>query len=150
MQLDLLVEDIVARVRRRSPQIVVATALQPTLVRGVPAQLERAIGNLIDNAVKWSPPNGIVDVRVADGEVTVRDHGPGIADDDLPHVFDRFWRAPGARGLPGSGLGLAIVRKIADEHGATIVPAKADGGGTVMRLTLPVLADESSTVLSPL
>ncbi len=150
VQLDLLVEDIVARVRRRSPQIVVATALQPTLVRGVPAQLERAIGNLIDNAVKWSPPNGTVDVRVADGEVTVRDHGPGIADDDLPHVFDRFWRAPGARGLPGSGLGLAIVRKIADEHGATIVPAKADGGGTVMRLTLPVLADESSTVLSPL
>jgi two-component system sensor histidine kinase MprB len=150
VQLDLLVEDIVARVRRRSPQIVVATALQPTLVRGVPAQLERAIGNLIDNAVKWSPPNGTVDVRVADGEVTVRDHGPGIAQDDLPHVFDRFWRAPGARGLPGSGLGLAIVRKIADEHGATIVPEQADGGGTVMRLTLPVLREDPSTALSQL
>jgi two-component system sensor histidine kinase MprB len=150
VQLDALVEDVIGRVRRRSPRITLDVVLQPTVVRGVPAQLERAIGNLLDNAVKWSPPDGVVEVRVADGEVSVRDHGPGIAEQDLPHVFDRFWRASEARGLPGSGLGLAIVRKIADEHGATIVPEQADGGGTVMRLTLPVLQDETSTVLSPL
>jgi two-component system sensor histidine kinase MprB len=150
VQLDALVEDVIGRVRRRTPQIAVACDLQPALVRAVPAQLERAIGNLLDNAVKWSPPRGTVEVAVAGGQVSVRDHGPGIAEEDLPHVFDRFWRAPGARGLPGSGLGLAIVRKIADEHGATISAGRAEGGGTVMRLTLPVLAEEPSTALSKL
>ena len=95
------------------------------------------MGNLLDNAVKWSPPDATVEVTVADGEVTVRDHGPGIAQVDLPHVFDRFYRAPSARGLPGSGLGLAIVKHVADAHDGTVVAEAAPGGGTLLRLTLP-------------
>ncbi len=76
-------------------------------------------------------------MTVRDGELTVRDHGPGIDADDLPFVFDRFYRAPAARGLPGSGLGLAIVRQVAEAHGGTVTAEAADGGGTRMRLTLP-------------
>jgi two-component system, OmpR family, sensor histidine kinase MprB len=104
----------------------------------VPGRLDRAVANLIDNAAKWSPAGGQIEVRVSGGEVSVRDHGPGIADSDLPHVFDRFYRAPAARGLPGSGLGLAIVRQVAESHGGTIVAESANGGGARMRLTLPV------------
>jgi two-component system, OmpR family, sensor histidine kinase MprB len=80
-------------------------------------------------------------VRVAAGEFSVRDHGPGIDEHDLPHVFDRFWRAPAARGLPGSGLGLAIVKQIADEHHAGLTPESAPGGGTTMRLRLRELPE---------
>jgi two-component system sensor histidine kinase MprB len=87
--------------------------------------------------VKWSPPGAAVEVRVHDGEVTVRDHGPGIAKTDLPHVFDRFYRAPSARGLPGSGLGLAIVKHVADAHRGTVSAETAPGGGTLLRLALP-------------
>jgi two-component system sensor histidine kinase MprB len=95
------------------------------------------VGNLLDNAVKWSPPDGAVEIAVGAGEVTVRDHGPGIAEDDLPHVFDRFYRAPSARGLPGSGLGLAIVKHVADAHHGTVRAERAPGGGTLLRLRLP-------------
>jgi two-component system sensor histidine kinase MprB len=77
-----------------------------------------------------------VEVEVRNGEVTVRDHGPGIAEDDLPYVFDRFYRASSARGLPGSGLGLAIVRQVAEAHGGQVVAERANGGGTIMRLRL--------------
>jgi two-component system sensor histidine kinase MprB len=91
----------------------------------------------LDNAVKWSPPDAAVEIGVRDREVTVRDHGPGIPAVDLPHVFDRFYRAPSARGLPGSGLGLAIVKQVADDHGGTVVAEAAPGGGTLVRLTLP-------------
>ena len=107
-----------------------------SVVRGVPASLERAIGNLLDNAAKWSPPGGEVEVTVADGAVTVRDHGPGIADEDLPYVFDRFYRSRRARTLPGSGLGLAIVRQVARgarRHGRG---RARRGGGTRMTLRL--------------
>ena len=89
---------------------------------------EREVG-LVD-------PGGEVEVTVRDGELTVRDHGPGIDEADLPFVFDRFYRAPSARGMPGSGLGLAIVRQVAEAHGGTVVADRADGGGTLMRLTL--------------
>jgi two-component system sensor histidine kinase MprB len=96
------------------------------------------VGNLLDNAVKWSPPGHPVEVAVNGGEVTVRDHGPGIAEEDLPHVFDRFYRAPKARGLPGSGLGLAIVKQVAETHGGSVVAEPAPGGGARLRLALPV------------
>ena len=89
---------------------------------------------MLDNAIKWSPPGGTVDVRLADGNLTVRDHGPGIADADLPHVFDRFYRAPAARSLPGSGLGLAIVRQTVDDHGGSVSVANAVGGGALVTL----------------
>jgi two-component system sensor histidine kinase MprB len=104
------------------------------------SSIERAVANLLDNAAKWSPDGGIVDVRVADAEVTVRDHGPGIEDEDLPYVFDRFYRAPAARGMPGSGLGLAIVRQVAEAHGGAVTAERASGGGTRVRLRLPPAA----------
>jgi two-component system sensor histidine kinase MprB len=112
---------------------------EPCVIRGSRARLARAVGNLLDNVVKWSPPGQPVEVAVRAGEVTVRDRGPGIADEDLPHVFDRFYRAPAARGLPGSGLGLAIVQQVADGHGGSVSVAAAPGGGACLRLALPVL-----------
>ena len=136
VRLDLVAADAVARTRRNQPGLTFKTELNESLVHGVPRTIERAVANLLDNAAKWSPPGGEVEVAVRDGEVTVRDHGPGIEDEDLPYVFDRFYRARSARGLPGSGLGLAIVRQVAEAHGGQVVAERADGGGTLMRLRL--------------
>jgi two-component system sensor histidine kinase MprB len=107
-------------------------------VSGVPARLDRAVANLLDNAAKWSPVGATIDVRLHDGELSVRDHGPGIAGEDLPFVFDRFYRAPGARGRPGSGLGLAIVRQVAEAHGGSVQAGAAPGGGALLTLRLLV------------
>jgi two-component system sensor histidine kinase MprB len=137
LRLDSLVADAVDRARRHAPTTTFELTAEPCVVRARRARLVRAIGNLLDNAVKWSPPGEAVEVRVREGEVTVRDHGPGIAQGDLPHVFDRFYRAPSARGLPGSGLGLAIVKHVADAHRGAVSAEAAPGGGTLMRLTLP-------------
>jgi two-component system sensor histidine kinase MprB len=136
VRLDLLVADAVERARRVRPEIAYSATLEPTTVRGVPSTLERAVGNLLDNAAKWSPPGAEVEVEVHDGRLVVRDHGPGIPDEDLPYVFDRFYRARAARGMPGSGLGLAIVRQVAESHGGDVVAEHAEGGGTRMVLTL--------------
>ena len=136
VRLDLVAADAIERTRRNRPGVSFRTELEESLIRGVPATVERAVSNLLDNAAKWSPPGGEVEVTVRDGELTVRDHGPGIDEADLPFVFDRFYRAPSARGMPGSGLGLAIVRQVAEAHGGTVVADRADGGGTLMRLTL--------------
>src|SRR6185503_8948194 len=106
-----------SRARRRSPHTHFNVDVEPTLVRGSPEQIDRAVLNLLDNAVKWSPGGGDIDVTLKAGVLTVRDRGPGFDPQDLPHVFDRFYRADKARPLPGSGLGLAIVRNIADAHG---------------------------------
>jgi len=138
LRLDLVTEAAVTRVQRNRPMVRFVTHFEDTPVIGVPATLERAIGNLLDNAAKWSPPNGIVDVTVRDGEVQVRDHGPGIADEDLPYIFDRFYRSTSARGMPGSGLGLAIVRQVAHAHGGDVTAEHAEGGGTLMRFRVPV------------
>ena len=136
IRLDLLVESAVERAQRNHPGLVFATHLNETTIEGVPATIERAIGNLLDNAAKWSPGGGTVEVAVREGQVTVRDHGPGIDEADLPHVFDRFYRAAAARGMPGSGLGLAIVKQVAESHGGEVVAERAAGGGTLMRLRL--------------
>jgi two-component system sensor histidine kinase MprB len=136
VRLDLLVADAVERARRNQPEVVYSVELEPATVQGVPATLERAVGNLLDNAAKWSPPGAEIEVEVRDGRLTVRDHGPGIAEEDLPYVFDRFYRARAARGMPGSGLGLAIVRQVAESHGGEVVAERAEGGGTRMVLTL--------------
>ncbi|MFI9319355.1 sensor histidine kinase [Kitasatospora aureofaciens] len=107
-------------------------------VPGVPARLARLLSNLLDNAAKFSPAGGTVEVRLTAGlELTVRDHGPGITPEDLPYVFDRFYRASAARALPGSGLGLAMARQIARAHGATLTAENAPGGGALFRLALP-------------
>jgi two-component system, OmpR family, sensor histidine kinase MprB len=139
VRLDLLTESAVERARRDRPGVSFATQFDESVVRGVPASLERAIGNLLDNAAKWSPPGGEVEVAVAEGAVTVRDHGPGIADEDLPFVFDRFYRSRAARTQPGSGLGLAIVRQVAEAHGGTVTAERAEGGGTRVTLKLSVV-----------
>jgi two-component system sensor histidine kinase MprB len=136
VRLDLVAADAVERTRRNRPGIEFKTDLSKSLVHGVPRTIERAVANLLDNAAKWSPPGGEVEVGVRNGELTVRDHGPGIAPEDLPYVFDRFYRASSARGLPGSGLGLAIVRQVAEAHGGQVVAEPAEGGGTIMRMRL--------------
>jgi two-component system sensor histidine kinase MprB len=134
VRLDLLAAGAVERVRRNRPGVTFNTDLEESLVHGVPSTIERAVANLVDNAAKWSPAGGVVDVAVRAGEVIVRDHGPGIAEEDLPYVFDRFYRAASARGLPGSGLGLAIVKQVAEAHGGTVVAERAENGGTRMRM----------------
>jgi two-component system sensor histidine kinase MprB len=136
VRLDLVAADAVERTRRNRPGVNFKSDLQESMIHGVPTTIERALANLLDNAAKWSPPGSDVEIAVRNGEVTVRDHGPGIDEEDLPYVFDRFYRARSARGLPGSGLGLAIVRQVAEAHGGTVVAEPAEGGGTIMRLRL--------------
>ena len=136
VRLDLVAAGAVERARRNRPNVTFTTDLEGSLVHGAPSTIERAVANLLDNAAKWSPPGGEVEVAVRKGEVTVRDHGPGIDEEDLPYVFDRFYRASSARGLPGSGLGLALVKRGAEAHGGMVVAEPAEGGGTLMRLRL--------------
>ena len=131
MRLDHLVAAAVERARRHAPGVRFETTWSRRWCAGVPARLDRAVANLLDNAAKWSSPAGRGAHR--DGELTVRDHGPGIAEVDRAHVFDRFYRADAARGRPGSGLGLAIVRQVAEAHGGTVVAEAADGGGALLR-----------------
>ncbi len=140
-RLDTLVEDAiaVATTHGRSRDVAFSLSSSPTWVRGQRDRIERAIGNLLDNALKWSPPGGLVDVTCHGGVVTVRDHGPGIAEEDLPHVFDRFYRAPAARALPGSGLGLAIVAQVAQAEGGSVWAGRAPGGGAIFRFQLPTV-----------
>ena len=134
VRLDLLAAEAIERARRNSNGVTFTPDLQESTVRGVQGSIERAVGNLLDNAAKWSPPEGDVEVSVRDGEVVVRDHGPGIDESDLPYIFDRFYRAPSARGRPGSGLGLAIVRQVAEAHGGSVAVERPEGGGTLVRM----------------
>lgn len=141
LRLDRVVEDAVAvaLTHGRAREVSFSLSSSPTWVRSHRDRLERAIGNLLDNALKWSPDGATVEVACHDGAVSVRDHGPGIADADLPHVFDRFYRAPSARALPGSGLGLAIVAQVAQSEGGAVWAGQAPGGGALFTLRLPVV-----------
>jgi two-component system, OmpR family, sensor histidine kinase MprB len=145
VRLDLVAASAVERVGRNRPGVTFRTELEETLVNGDPEAIERALSNLIDNAAKWSPDGGEVEVEVGQGLVTVRDHGPGIEEEDLPYVFDRFYRARSARGMPGSGLGLAIVRQVAESHGGTVTAERAEGGGTRMVLRLNGRPDDTAS-----
>jgi two-component system sensor histidine kinase MprB len=128
---------MVERARRVTPRLTVTADLHPWVVNGSPERLARLVANLLDNAAKWSPPGGVIEVCLRDGELTVRDHGPGFAAADLPRVFDRFYRADAARGMTGSGLGLSIVRQVAEAHGGTAVAENHPGGGALLRVRIP-------------
>ncbi|MFJ1974223.1 sensor histidine kinase [Streptomyces sp. NPDC087903] len=132
-----VVESALRRARLRGPELTITADVQPWYVRAEPSALERAVVNILDNAVKFSPEGGTVDVRLGGGVLTVRDHGPGIPADELPHVFDRFWRSPSARALPGSGLGLSIVARTVQQAGGEVSLTQADGGGTIATIRLP-------------
>ncbi|MEU6380999.1 HAMP domain-containing sensor histidine kinase [Streptomyces sp. NPDC046909] len=137
VSLEDTVESALRRARLRGPELTINAHLEPWFTRAEPAALERAVVNILDNAVKFSPEGGTIDVRLNDGELTVRDHGPGIPADELPHVFDRFWRSPSARALPGSGLGLSIVARTVEQAGGQVTLGHADGGGTIATVRLP-------------
>ena len=140
VRLDELVSEAVARAQRHAPDVRFESALEPAVVDGTRERLARAVNNLLDNAARHSPPGGVVEV-VADARgVRVRDHGSGIAPEDLPHLFDRFYRGASARGRPGSGLGLAIVRQVAEQHGGSVRAENAPGGGAEFVLSLAASA----------
>jgi two-component system sensor histidine kinase MprB len=132
--LDKIVAAAIEKAGRRSRDLHFRADLEPTLVSGSPEQIDRAVVNLLDNAVKWSPPGGEIEVSLRDSVLSVRDSGPGFDPKDLPHVFDRFYRAEKARGLPGSGLGLAIVRQTAEAHGGYARAANDPGGGAKLEV----------------
>ena len=134
LALEELVAAAVERAQYRAPERRFESRLEPYRFVGSRPRVERAIDNVLDNAIKWSPPGAVIDVRLADGSLTVRDRGPGIAETDLPHVFDRFYRATAARALPGTGLGLAIVKQTVGDHGGSVSVANADGGGVLVTL----------------
>ena len=137
VELSEIVDRAVERVRRRAPAIGFDVLTHPWWLQGDPAQLERAVVNLLDNATRWSPEGGTVHVRLDRGVLHVADEGPGIPAEDLPHIFERFYRSSAARSKPGSGLGLAIVRQAADRHGGRVTAGEAPGGGALLTLALP-------------
>ncbi len=132
-----ITERAVQRVRRRASSLQLDLDARPWWVTGEPAALERAVTNLLDNAAKWSPPLGVVTIRLADGVLTVTDQGRGVPEEDLPHVFDRFYRSPDSRTMPGSGLGLAIVRQVAERHGGSVEAGRAEPLGARFTLRVP-------------
>jgi two-component system sensor histidine kinase MprB len=148
VRLDLVAERVAARAAGRAPALAFQLRCRPTMVRGDPDALERAIGNLVDNALKWSPPDGCVRIGAAAGTVEVCDDGPGVPTEDLPRIFDRFYRSAQARALPGSGLGLAIVRRIAEIHDGTVeaIPLQQ---GMKFRISLPEIIVEPQRATTP-
>jgi two-component system sensor histidine kinase MprB len=145
VRFDEVVARAVERARRRAPSLRFELRTTPGLVRAQPALLERAVLNVVDNAAKWSPPGGTVEVlleRAGVWQLSIRDQGPGIAAEDLPRVFDRFYRAPSARSMPGSGLGLAIVSQVVADLGGKVTAESPPAGGTVVRLELPVVDEQ--------
>lgn len=141
VRLDDLARRAVERSRRHSSGIRFETSCEPSVVHGEAELISRALANVLDNACKWSPPGSVIEVSSHDGEVIVRDHGPGIGPADLPHIFDRFYRAPAARSMPGSGLGLSIVSRIMESHHGVAIAETAADGGACFRLRFPTAAN---------
>jgi two-component system sensor histidine kinase MprB len=145
MRLDEILAASIEHTRRRG-EVRLRTDMQPTIVTGEADRVARAVSNLLDNARKWSPPQGLIEITLRDGVLSVRDHGPGFNEADLPFVFDRFYRADQARKLPGSGLGLAIVRQAAEACGGWARAENARGGGALLSVSFgaPVGFDTAS------
>jgi two-component system sensor histidine kinase MprB len=143
LRLDLLVLDAVhiQSTHGRAEEVTFDLTAEPCWVEGHADRLGRAIGNLLDNARKWSPPGQTVSVDCREGTVIVRDRGPGIAEADLPHIFDRFYRSPAARSLAGSGLGLAIVAQVAKAEGGSALAENDPNGGARMSLRFPTVPE---------
>ena len=143
VRLDQIVLEAVdaAMTHGRSRGVTFEARVTPSRVAGSPSRIERAVDNLLDNALKWSPDGGVVDVACSEGTLYVRDHGPGVDTSDVEFIFDRFYRAPGARSRPGSGLGLAIVAQVAKDEGGSVAVYQAEGGGALFRFSLPVVPD---------
>jgi len=137
VEVEALLDHALDRVRRRVPSLTWAVTSDAWWVVGESGGIERAITNLLDNAAKWSPAGGTVHVTLRQGTLTVEDAGPGIAEADLPHVFDRFYRAAESRAMPGSGLGLAIVRQVAERAGGSVTAGRSPYGGARLVLHLP-------------
>ena len=151
-----VVHSAIARAKRRGPSLSFDVELNPLYLVGEPDSLERAITNLLDNAVKFSPQDGTVHVLLEGDRLRISDQGPGIPDDELPHVVDRFWRSPSARNTPGSGLGLSIVAQTIKAHGGWVKAGRSAEGGAEFIIRLPGSAtppedevDDESTVLLP-
>jgi len=151
VRLDRIVAESVAWARRNAPHVGFETALEPAIVEGLPERLARAVNNLLDNAARHSPAGGTVEVSVDANGMRVRDHGTGIDEQDLPYVFDRFFRGANSRGTQGSGLGLAIVNQVARQHRGSATAANAPDGGALFTLHLPTIsaADGAAIGLEP-
>ncbi|HZO37230.1 MAG TPA: HAMP domain-containing sensor histidine kinase [Solirubrobacteraceae bacterium] len=137
VHVDEILGEALARTARHAPDTVFDATIEETTVLGAASRLTRAVNNLLDNAVRWNAPGQPIEVALHDNVLRVRDHGPGIPEDELDHVFDRFFRGAHTREQTGSGLGLAIVRQVAEDHGGTVTVANAGDGGAVFTLTLP-------------
>jgi two-component system sensor histidine kinase MprB len=147
VRVDQIVAAALERARRRAPQLRVQAILEPTLVYGDGDRIARAVANLLDNAAKYGHAGGVIEIDLHDGTLSVRDHGPGFHDEDLPFVFDRFHRARDARSKPGSGLGLAIVRQAAEAHGGSVHAANSPGGGALVQISFgPTLELDEAAV----
>jgi two-component system, OmpR family, sensor histidine kinase MprB len=147
VELHEVVQDTVDRARRRAPDVRFELDVEPTVIFNSPDRVSRAVTNVIDNARTWSAQDGLIEVSLRDGVLSVRDHGPGFADEDLERVFDRFYRSKNARRLPGSGLGLAIVKQSAEARGGFATAANAADGGAMLRISFEprVESDGSGT-----
>ena len=148
IELDTFVREAVERTQRRAPDIRFKLQLEPTVVVNNADRVGRAVTNIVDNARKWSPPDGEVEITLRDGALAVRDHGPGFNERDLPHVFDRFYRADNARRMPGSGLGLAIVKQAAQAFGGHAAAANAPDGGAIITVRFGSARDPVQPPLS--
>ncbi|MEY3617653.1 MAG: hypothetical protein RL726_351, partial [Actinomycetota bacterium] len=138
VRLSEAVERVVNKARRRTSLDIVVVA-DESIVMVRPALLERAISNLIDNALKFDDSESPIDVSVSSGTITVSDRGPGIPEADLPIIFERFHRSVASRTLPGSGLGLSIVAEFAAAHGGSVLARNRVGGGAEVGFTLPIV-----------
>jgi two-component system, OmpR family, sensor histidine kinase MprB len=150
VRLDGVASESLARARRNAPGIHFEATLVPTVLDGVPERLGRAMNNLLDNAARHSPAGGTVELQVGPHGVEVRDHGPGVDPEDLPYVFDRFFRGRNSRGRQGSGLGLAIVRQVAEQHGGSASVVNAVDGGAIFTMHLPGVPSEPGDSMLPL